>query len=72
MLKQARSRFNMIRRMLSAHPSDVLSPKEQINLGQYGKINKVCCPARPAFAFSSQHLSLSGWPKHFSGANWTP
>ena len=42
MLKQARSRFNMIRRMLSAHPSDVLSPKEQINLGQYGKINKVC------------------------------
>ena len=41
MLKQARSRFNMIRRMLSAHPSDVLSPKEQINLGQYGKINKV-------------------------------
>ena len=40
-MQQVRKRFGVIRRMLSAHPSEMLSPKEQISLGRYGSIKKV-------------------------------
>lgn len=40
-MRQVRRKFGMIKRLLNAHPSEGLSTKEQISLGQYSSMPKV-------------------------------